>query len=78
MQIAENVGFREFEKHGFYYLQTCYIRDIDEEWCLRLDIKKRELKCWSIKTGKTRSVNAYIKDLINAGLVVKENKDVKD
>ena len=72
MQIAENVGFREFEKHGFYYLQTCYIRDIDEEWCLRLDIKKRELKCWSIKTGKTRSVNPYIKDLVNAGLLKEE------
>ena len=76
MFIKEDVGFREIEKFGFYYLQTCYCRDIDEEWIVRLDKKKREIKCWNIKTGKSRNVKPYIKDLIDAGVTTEEIEKV--
>lgn len=71
LKIKDNVGFRELEKFGYEYMHTCFCKDVEPDWVLRINLKTREIKCWNFVSGKKKNAKPYIQDLIQAGLVEK-------
>jgi len=69
--LKEDVGFKELEKFGYYYLQTCYCKDLDDNWVVRVDKKTRIIKCRNYVINDKLNVDHFIKDLKDAGFIEK-------
>ena len=54
----------KLKDYGFKELSTCYYKDLGRDWVLRVDKNTKQIKCWNIMNGKTKSVVPYITDLL--------------